>query len=262
MKHDEYIYIYMTKEDNVNNTEDNNFIDRGIKPFGNAHNVNKVDKEKCDVWPPNTCLIVGDSILNNLDESTLSKKNSAVKIRAFPGANSNDMYSYIIPLIRKKPSYMILHVGINDIKKCFYENLSPKLICDNKRFWQQVKPFFSDNPPPSSKIILVGDCEILSDSEKCAEIMNNFFSDAALNLDIDRELYTENVFSISDPVMKAIEKYKGHPSITKILEHGFKLDNFNFLPVSISDMEKQIGNLDSSKAHQKDNIPPKGFEGQ
>ena len=72
-----------------------------------------------------------------------------------------------------------------------------------------------DKTTPSSKIILVEDCEIISDSERCAEIMNNVFSDAALNLDIDRELYTEDVFNISDPVMKVIEKYKGHPSITK-----------------------------------------------
>ena len=68
------------------------------------------------------------------------------------------------------------------------------------------------------------------------------------------------MFNISDPVMKVIEKYKGHPSITKILEQGFKFDNFNFLPISISDMEKQIGNLDSSKAYQKDNIPSKALK--
>ena len=46
---------------------------------------------------------------------------------------------------------------LRDTKKCFYENLNPKLICDNKRFWQQVKPFFSDKTTPSSKIILVED---------------------------------------------------------------------------------------------------------
>ena len=33
------------------------------------------------------------------------------------------------------------------IKKYFYENLNPKFITDNKKFWKQVKPFFSDKSP-------------------------------------------------------------------------------------------------------------------
>ena len=121
----------------------------------------------------------------------------------------------------------------------------------------QVKPFFSNKTPPNSKIILVGE-EIISDSSKCAELMTNFFSDAAINLDIDRELNTEIVpDGINDPGTKASEKYKCHPSIIKIEEQGFMLITFNFLPISILDMHNEICNLDTSKAYQKDNIPPK-----
>ena len=35
------------------------------------------------------------------------------------------------------------------------------------------------------------------------------------------------------------------------------LITFNFLPISILDMHNEICNLDTSKAYQKDNIPPK-----
>ena len=56
---------------------------------------------------------------------------------------------------------------------------------DNKKFWRQVKPFFSDKTPPNSKIILIDDNEIISHPVKCAEVMNNFFINAAINLDID-----------------------------------------------------------------------------
>ena len=122
----------------------------------------------------------------------------------------------------------------------------------------QVKPFFSDKTSPNSKIIFVEGEEIISDSSKCAELMNNVSSDAAINLDIDRELHTEIVpDGINDPVTKAIEKYKCHPSIIKIEEQGFMLITFNFLPISILDMHNEICNLDTSKAYQKDNIPPK-----
>ena len=41
--------------------------------------------------------------------------------------------------------------------------------------------------------------------------MNNFFSDVAIKLDIDRDLYTKKGIYTGDPVKKSIEKYKNHP---------------------------------------------------
>ena len=35
-------------------------------------------------------------------------------MRAFPGANTEDMYDHIAPLLRKKPPYILLHIGAND----------------------------------------------------------------------------------------------------------------------------------------------------
>ena len=104
---------------------------------------------------------------------------------------------------------------------------------------------------------MVDDNEIISDSVKCAEVTNNFLSNAAIKLDIDKKLHTENVTGITDPAMQAIEKYKYHPSIIKIQEQGFIQTTFNFSPISILDMQKEICNLDSSKAYQKENISPK-----
>ena len=51
---------------------------------------------------------VRDSILNNLDESKLTKKNIVVKVRAFPGSNIGDVYSYIVPLLHKQPIIIII----------------------------------------------------------------------------------------------------------------------------------------------------------
>ena len=65
-------------------------------------------------WPINACLIIGDSILQHLDESRLSKRNAPVKVRCFPGSNIEDMYSYICPLLRKNPAHIVLHVATND----------------------------------------------------------------------------------------------------------------------------------------------------
>ena len=112
-------------------------------------------------------------------------------------------------------------------KKYYYV----KLITDNKQFWKTVKPFFRDKNPANTKITLIEANEIISDSLECAEIMNNFFSDAALNLDVDRDLYTE-VSNAFDPVTIAIDKYKHHPSIVKLNEENFPKSNFNFQYIS------------------------------
>ena len=45
--------------------------------------------------------------------------------------------------------------------------------------------------------------------------MNNFFSDAVLDLDIDRTLHVDYETNANTPVEKAIEKFKKHPSILK-----------------------------------------------
>ena len=59
----------------------------------------------------------------------------------------------------------------------FYNNLNINLITDNKKLWKQVKPFFSDKTPSNNNIMLIENNEIVSDAKKCAEVMNNFFSE-------------------------------------------------------------------------------------
>ena len=97
---------------------------------------------------------------------------------------------------------------------------------------------------------------MFTDSAKCAEILNNFFSDAAINLEIDRTLHTL-VSNASDPVTIAIERCKNHPSIIKLNQECFPKFSFDFQHIFETDILVVIENLDSSKAFQKDNIPPK-----
>ena len=65
-------------------------------------------------WPVNTILTAGDSMINGIDEKRLSKKNSNVKVRYFNGALVEDMFYNLVPLLRKKPCALILHVGTNN----------------------------------------------------------------------------------------------------------------------------------------------------
>ena len=57
--------------------------------------------------------IIGDSMLNGINEKGF--KHNKVKVRAHPGATSEDLYHFIKPSVNKKPDIIILHAGTNDI---------------------------------------------------------------------------------------------------------------------------------------------------
>ena len=50
--------------------------------------------------------------MSGVEESRLSKYRT--KVRVFPGACVRDMYDYLMPLLRKNPTNIILHIGSND----------------------------------------------------------------------------------------------------------------------------------------------------
>ena len=115
-------------------------------------------------------------------------------------------------------------------KKAYFENLDTSKITDNNTFWKTIKPMFSKKCVTKESITLVKDDEIVSESQAIAELFNKFFANIVteLNLAIDEDLL-ENVNHISDPVLRAIEKYKYHPSVKSISE------KYNKIP-SVSNM--------------------------
>ena len=75
----------------------------------------KIAKESITIekglWPKITTLIVGDSIIIGVLEEGLRGKGQNVKVRSFPGATVDDLNHYVIPLLQKKPSRIIVHAG-------------------------------------------------------------------------------------------------------------------------------------------------------
>ena len=69
-------------------------------------------KEEPFPWPKGTTLVMGDSILQGIHETRLRKYN--IKIRCFPGSKIDDLYDYSKPLLKKKPTNVIIHCGTND----------------------------------------------------------------------------------------------------------------------------------------------------
>ena len=125
-----------------------------------------------------------------------------------------------------------------------------------EHFGNKLSLFFRQKPSNCNITLLEND-EIVADPTKCSEIFNNFFIDAVSSLDIDRDLHISDCFISDNPVDKAINMFKNHPSILQINQGGFAKDKFSFLHVSDEHVSKVIDSIDSSKAYQNDNIPPK-----
>ena len=83
---------------------------------------NQLQNKEGGIWPRNTILITGDSMLSNINERTLSRKYKT-KIRSFPGATVSDMFDYIKPLLKKRPEKIILVIGANDIEHKMYQEI-------------------------------------------------------------------------------------------------------------------------------------------
>ena len=124
MKHDEYLNMKKIDVDEVDNTM-YNLIDRGLNSITETKNVpyfksseiehlhadDTQERNEVKAWQSGTCLIMGSSLLNGVKEELVGPR---FKVRAFPGAIIQDFYDYAMPLVKKKPSSIILMAGSND----------------------------------------------------------------------------------------------------------------------------------------------------
>ena len=103
-------------------------------------------------------------------------------------------------------------------KKYFFESLNEKNIRDIKRSWKTTKLFLSKKIyHPETNLAEEEKKHLLTNCEEVAKELNNFFANAVKNLNIanyeDCDSLAEN---IDDPTLKAIAKWRNHPSILAI----------------------------------------------
>ena len=70
-----------------------------------------------DLYPRNTIVMAGDSIINEVFEGRLHRKNHMVMVQNFPSSNVEDILQNVMPIISKKPCHLIIHAGTNDAKR-------------------------------------------------------------------------------------------------------------------------------------------------
>ena len=142
-------------------------------------------------------------------------------------------------------------------KKNYFDNIDLNLITDNKQFWKTIKPLFSDKHNISKKINLIEGDKIISDDDKVAEVMNDFFSNAVQKLSIKG--YETNLISDigNDNILNIINRYNNHPSILNIKKRINVKVKFSFTNCNAADIEAEIHKLDIKKPTTFNNIPAK-----
>ena len=114
---------------------------------------------------------------------------------------------------------------LRKIKADYFNNLDLNLVRDNQMFWKTISPYFVNNPPKRSKITLVDEIgNTLSEDEKIAGFFSFFDNIKNINISINTEVL-DDVSMMQDPIITAIEKYKGHPSVLKIRKH-IRVENY------------------------------------
>ena len=140
--------------------------------------------------------------------------------------------------------------------KLFYQNLDLNLksFIDNKNFWKNIKPLFSEKGPRSQKITVVDGEKIFTKDKDVSELFNICFKESVDKLDIQENVYLLNqTNSTNDPIESAIETYDSHPSILKIKEK-VTVSVFNFKDACLEDVEKELKSLNTKKATTFNNI--------
>ena len=143
--------------------------------FSNPHmSVNNVYNFDAHPWLKNTILIAADSMINGINEKRISKNFKSIKIRCFSGDTIDDMYFNLIPLLRKKPVALVLHVATNNSSNETFQ-IYNKLL--------NLFHFIKENNP-NCHIVLSSPIDRLDDGKAVLTIerLNSLLSECSLDI--------------------------------------------------------------------------------
>ena len=124
-------------------------------------------------------------------------------------------------------------------RRNYYSKLKLNNITDNKKFWNVMKPLFSDRV--KDNIVLVKDEKIISKDTEVAQTFNDFFTNAVSSLDIiENKLLLTETTNTNGGVEEVIKRFAIHPSIISIKEN-VKIDSrFKFPEIKVDDIRNKI----------------------
>ena len=133
-------------------------------------------------------------------------------------------------------------------KKQYFTKLNVKNIAENKLFWKNVKPYFSDKGSNSTKITLVEKDMIITDEKKIANITIKHFISITKKLSLKPSISPKDSNSYF---------FHDHTSIKKIKEIYPELvpNSFKFEPITKDLIKNDIQKLNVKKSSTFGCIP-------
>ena len=110
----------------------------------------------------------------------------------------------------------------------------------------------------NDRITVFENDEIIKTEKETANVLNAFFLNIAQNPDIQQ--YNEDdpiCENINDPLLKAIVRYRNHPSIVASKKFCNSKSHFSLRNVQKEEILKELNNLNINKATQNTDIPTK-----
>ena len=109
-------------------------------------------------------------MINGINKKRISTNFKSVKVRCLTGATIDDMYFNLIPLLRKQPAVLLLHVGSNDSSNGTSCQIYDKLL---------NRVHFIKESNPNCHVVLTSPIERLDDGKAALTIkrLNSLLSE-------------------------------------------------------------------------------------
>ena len=167
-----------------------------------------------------------------LPKAIMHRSKLKNKFNNYPTEINNRLY-------KKQRNYCVNL--LTKVKKKYYNNLDLNIFDNNKTFWQNIKPLFSDKKGALQRIItIIENNTVYTENEEVTEKFNIYFTKAVENLEIEPFTVVEEVNMISGSISEIVKTYASHPSIIKIKENVKIKDKFKFQNITSNEMKVEI----------------------
>ena len=144
-------------------------------------------------------------MLSGLKEEFLSNKKYQVKVRCCRGATVEDISDYLKPILKRKPDYVVLHVGTINAKNMTSRNILDKLL--------QLKTVVLDSDE-NCKVILYQPVTLVDDGKAGFTISNRS---------------SHQRCSVKKSVLRNFAKFTGKHLCQSLWHRSFPVDFAKFL---------------------------------
>ena len=138
----------------------------------------------------------------------------------------------------------------------YFRNLNIKELNDNKKFWEKIKPFFSDKGLQTNNIIVKEINELITDSSTRANLFSNYFINITSTLKLKK---SPQKFPSIPNLFNLLIHCRDHMSIKKIKKTYKNTKKFHLKELWFKEVKKVIKSLNKKKTSIISCIPVKGL---